>query len=296
MRSVQPERTNGPSLRNFRDSTDCYTAGLLIILRASFCRTTRGVPHLGYSASRTTGDLWYHVRGKATFSWGKGNMEHKNVSQTLRTLCGLGIFLSCLLAGSASAGTKAQPGNSSSFGKSLAGWQELYQRWVWGDIAVPTDALGNAVIGKVVLLAVPQTPGDGTAGSLDVKLQPGQAFVLPFWGLLGTSYNDGTPNDPMVPLDLFQTLDLKVTLDGVTIVDRQNLTDYYYEFAFTPPIPIAFGNMDGIIWQQAVGFVHGPLTPGQHTLTLDAANTIPIPPNFGGGTMTWHNTWHVTVK
>ncbi len=206
------------------------------------------------------------------------------------------MLLASVLMTTAYAATKAQPGKSSSFGKSLADWQEIYQRWAWGDITVPIDARGNAVLGKVVLLAVPSTPGDGTAGSLDVKLLPGQAFVLPFWGLLGTSYNDGTPNDAFVSLDYFQTLNVNVSLDGVTIVSEKNLMDYYYEFAFTPPIPLQVANMNGIIWAQGIGFAHGPLTPGQHVLTLDAANTMPLPPNFGGGIVTWHNTWHITVK
>ncbi len=195
----------------------------------------------------------------------------------------------------AAAGTKAQPGNSSSFGKSLAEWQELYQRWAFGDISLPTDAYGNAAIGNVVLMAVPWTPGDGTPGTQDIELLPGEAFVLPFWGLLGTHYNDGTPPDEFVPIGLFQTLDLKVTLDGVTIVGQENMMSYYSAFEFNPPIPIMYFNMDAIIWQQTMGFVHDPLAVGEHTLTLDVVNTEPIPPNFGGGYPEYHNTWHIKV-
>lgn len=206
------------------------------------------------------------------------------------------VLLTLLMVLTAAGGAKPQPGNSSSFGKSLAEWQELYQRWQFGDISVATDEKGNAVIGHVVLLAVPPTPGDGTPGTQDIRLLPGEAFVLPFWGELGTAYNDGTPPDEFIDIGLFQTLELKVTLDGVTIVDQSNMMQYYSKFAFTPPIAInGYEPMVAIIWGQNFGFVHGPLAVGKHTLTLDVVNTQPAPPNFGMPYVEYHNTWHISV-
>ena len=76
---------------------------------------------------------------------------------------------------------------------SLVKWQELYWRWAFGDVTLPTDRNGNAVAGDVVLMPFPSTPGDGTPGHLDVTLSAGQSWVMPLWTLLGTDYTDGTP-------------------------------------------------------------------------------------------------------
>jgi hypothetical protein len=86
------------------------------------------------------------------------------------------------------------PGNSHSFGRTLAGWVDIYERWGLGVLAVPVDGNGNAVARPhVVLMPIPNTPGDGTPGHVDVTLNAGQAFVLPIWGLLGTDYTNGNP-------------------------------------------------------------------------------------------------------
>ena len=36
-------------------------------------------------------------------------------------------------------------GQSHRFGKSLVGWLQLYERWLFGVLAVPIDGNGNAV-------------------------------------------------------------------------------------------------------------------------------------------------------
>src|SRR5438270_2572415 len=106
-------------------------------------------------------------------------------------------------------------GNSHAFGKTLAGWSEIYERWAFGALAIPTDGNGNAVVGpNVVLMPVPNTPGDGTPGQIDVTLEAGQAFVLPLWVELGTDYTDGTPPDPLLDVSIFQTLDISFRIDG----------------------------------------------------------------------------------
>src|SRR5262245_21740621 len=78
-------------------------------------------------------------------------------------------------------GSQTAPGNSSAFGNSLTTWQETYFRWAYGDVTVPTDSNGNAVVGNHVLFPLPNATGDGTPAHLDVKLNPGQSFVLPLW-------------------------------------------------------------------------------------------------------------------
>jgi hypothetical protein len=88
--------------------------------------------------------------------------------------------------------------NSNAFGRSFAAWNETYERWSFGELDVPIDENGNAVVPPhVVLFPIPNTPGDGTPGHLDVTLNAGQAFVLPLWGFLGTDYTDATPPDQL---------------------------------------------------------------------------------------------------
>src|SRR2546423_1463540 len=139
------------------------------------------------------------------------------------------------LAPPAPAGSKPLPGHSSAFGNSLAGWENIWFRWSFGALTVPTDSNGNAVVGDgTVLLPTPSAPGDGTPGHVDVTLNTHQSFVLPLWVLLGTSYTDGTPPDPFVPDSVFQTLDISFTMDGATVVNGGNAGAYYSKFAFDP--------------------------------------------------------------
>jgi hypothetical protein len=188
------------------------------------------------------------------------------------------------------------PGNSHAFGQTLAQWQELYWRWYYGTLTLPTDRNGNAVVGNVVLMPLPAAPGDGTPGHLDVTLSSGQAWVLPLWGLVGTSYTDGTPPDTFTDVSIFQTLDISMQIDGRTVINPSNVMDYFSQTAFDPPAPFDSPPISALIWLQDIAFVHTPLSVGTHTLKLDVINTQPVPPNFGGGFSEYHNTWTVTVK
>src|SRR5882724_7578470 len=96
---------------------------------------------------------------------------------------------------------------------------DIYWRWTFGNITLPTDQNGNAVVGGVALMPLPNAPGDGTPASIDVTLKAGEPFFLPLNGLLGTSYTDGTPPDPMVDRNVFGKANLILTLklDGKTI-------------------------------------------------------------------------------
>ena len=158
------------------------------------------------------------------------------------------LALAVCLALPALAGNKPAPGQSSAFGRTLAQWQDTYFRWWLGELNLPPDVNGNAAVDGVVLMPIPNAPGDGTPGHLDLTLNPGQAFALPLFFLLGTSYMDGTPPDPMVDASFFQALNLALQVDGVTVVDDGNLAKYFSQFSFTPAIPLYFPPIDLVIW------------------------------------------------
>jgi hypothetical protein len=186
------------------------------------------------------------------------------------------------------------PGHSHAFGRTLAGWNEIYERWVFGELAIPIDGNGNAVVHHhVVLFPIPNTSRDGTPGHLDVTLNAGQAFVLPLYVFLGTGYTDGTPPDPLLDVSVFQTLDITFQIDGRTVIDQTNVLKFYSALFVNPPIPIiGFPPVNSIIWFQGISIVHHPLSVGTHTFQLDAVNTQPA----FGGFFEYHNTWTVTVE
>jgi hypothetical protein len=189
------------------------------------------------------------------------------------------------------------PPGSDAFGKTLAQWQALWLSWAVGDTAIDPDANGNADVGNVVLMALPGAAGDGTPASIDVTLSTGQAFTLPLWINFGNSYSDGTPNDPLVPLSVFQTMDFQLAIDGKVVIDKHNLMNYYSETNFPAPgIAFDFPPAATIVSCQSIGITHTPLTPGKHTMTLHAANTQALPPQYGGGFTEFNNTWNITVK
>lgn len=206
------------------------------------------------------------------------------------------LLLSLCLAGTALADSRLHDDGLSGSRQDLTGWQELYWRWAFGG-TVPTDSNGNAVIGNVVLMPIPATPGDGTPGHQDVTLEAGQSWVMPLWTLLGTSYTDGTPPDPFVDVSLFATLDISFKIDGRTIVNNEDVMDFFAKGTFHPPIPLpaAYTPMAAIIWVEDVGVVREPFSVGVHTMQLDVVNTQAVQPNFGGGFAEFHNTWTVTV-
>lgn len=217
----------------------------------------------------------------------------KSIKLALDMTLGTSALALLCLSLPAHAGNKAAPGQSSAFGKTLAQWQDLYWRWTYGNVSVPTDSNGNAVANGVVLCPLPAAFGDGTPAHLDVTLNNGQPFFLPLWNLLGNNYSDGTPPDPLVSFDVFQTLDLKFQIDGVTVLDKNNMLQYYSSFSFDPafPLPADFAPYAGFIWLEGISLAHAPFTPGTHTMKLDAKNTIPA----FGFTFEYHNTWTVTV-
>src|SRR4029079_12968166 len=93
----------------------------------------------------------------------------------------------------------------------------------------------------------------------------------------------------------FQTLNLTVQIDGVTVVDGSNAADYFSEFFFAPPVPINFPPIDSVIWCEDLAVVHSPLSVGTHSIKVDLKSSQPLPPTFGGGFPEYHNTWTITV-
>ena len=175
----------------------------------------------------------------------------------------------------------------------LALLQNIYWRAFYGEITLPTDRNGNAAIGDLVLLGLPNAPGDGTPGVTNITLKADESFFVPLWNLLGNSYNDGT-SDPVFDLSIFRTLDFKLTLDGVTLIDSRNLMEHYSQFPFVPPIPYNFPPATAFIRLQGISELHGPLSPGKHVLHLDAKNTDSA--DLLGLTFEYHNTWNLTVQ
>lgn len=199
-------------------------------------------------------------------------------------------------------GAAPEPGNSHAFGHSLADWQDIYFRWFDDATLIAPDANGNAVAEHhVVLLALPDVSGDGTPGVENLTLSTGQPFVLPLWVLQGNSYVDGSEDD-LINIKVFKTLEITVKVDGQTVITNSNVMDYYSEFYYNPaikcpPVPgLSFcpPSANAVIWFQGIGMVHGPFSPGEHTITLDAFNTDTE--DLFGLVFAYHNTWNVTVK
>jgi hypothetical protein len=157
---------------------------------------------------------------------------------------------------------------------------------------LPTDCNGNTVVDNVVFMPIPDAPGDGTPGTIDVTLFNNQSFLLPLFGVFGTSYSDGTPPDPFEPVSIFETLDIQFAIDGVPLVTTDNVMDYFFKYELNPPIPYDYPPLSAVIWGEEISVFHKPLARGKHTFTLDVLNTEPA---FGGFSE-WHNTWNVTVK
>jgi hypothetical protein len=219
----------------------------------------------------------------------------KNLKHTMGIAIGAAVAAVFILTAGAFAGEPA-PRDCNEFGHILAHFEDVYTRWSVGNITLPPDKNGNAVVDHIVLLPIPSTPGDGTAGHLDVTLNRGQAFFLPLLQELGTSYTDGTPSDPLLSKSYFKSFNVTMRIDGKLVVDNYNKMDYFTQFYFAPPVPLGFGNLDSIIWFQGFNILFPPFSVGKHTIRLDEKAEQPLPPNFGGATLEYHNTWTITVS
>jgi hypothetical protein len=221
-----------------------------------------------------------------------------------------GIENAAALSNCQSKPAPANPALSKAYGKSLTEWMMLHSAW-YNQGQDPI--LGT--IGHVKLLPLPQqlpTPippdlppvGSFSTGNLNITLKPGTPFVLPVISLSGESYvNDVLPPDDLLPYkSSLLTADIKVTLDGKTILQSpaDNQKFFYGPAYFPEPIaynPPQFRFTDPVLGDvyaaaisssMGIGFVHPPLNVGKHTLKLHAVNL-----DLGFG---FANTWNITVK
>jgi hypothetical protein len=215
-------------------------------------------------------------------------MKHQISKRIKSTLC-LGVAALVLIG--APGATRAYAADSNTI---LTAFEDTYWRWAFGNITLPTDQYGNAVVGGMALMPLPNAPGDGTPASIDVTLKTGEPFFLPLIGLLGTSYTDGTPPDPMVDKSVFgkRNLTLTLKLDGKTILDEADARENYTQVTFDPPIPLNSPPVDAIIYSQGIAILHAPLARGNHVLTLDVKLPVPL----FGVTYEYHNTFNITVQ
>ena len=164
----------------------------------------------------------------------------------------------------------AQP-NSKAHGRSLDAWVEAYVRSLFEGAAFPKK--------NVTFLPIfGELPSDNI---FEVKVKPGTALVLPIALWLGF------PGDPVLGVSNFSSA---VTLDGLPIAVPNE--DYYVGPTNLDP-PITLGE-DTIAFYEGLAVVIKPLTPGEHTIQLSSAITIPL----GDGTnfvAEFSNTWNITV-
>lgn len=223
-----------------------------------------------------------------------------------------------LLSFSAIAAKKVVVPTSNFYGKSLTEWTEEYWRWWYSEYS---PGVQPSLRGRIMFMPMPageQIGGDWTPenpaymqGMIEVTIEPGTPFVLPFFAWLSERYNNGTPDDPVIPdsfvKDTVTNLEGDglpvITLDGVPIVE--NFWDYYVGPVWLDPIieypePSSYGSI-GIIAFQGATIIMRPLEPGIHVLTLmekmvitdEQAAEAGLPYSFG---VIYSNTWVINVE
>jgi hypothetical protein len=219
----------------------------------------------------------------------ESNAGRKTKSGSLLTkVCSLSAIVNLCLAFPAVASNLPLPGDSYACGKTLAQWQEIRFRWAAGAISLPTDPYDNAISNNMVLLKNPTQNG----GTVYVTLNANQPFVLQLFTYYGNSYWDGSPNDGFCDLSIFKTLQLKLTVDGVQVMDGTNALQYFSQTFLDPPVPITDpGPFSSYVWIQDVGALFPPFSAGMHNISLDVKATVPC----FGFLFESHHTWYLTV-
>ena len=92
--------------------------------------------------------------------------NHKLIQPVLGFSLAAALVVALWPAQSILAGVCTALDNSHDGDQDLAVWQDVYFRWFLGELIIPPDANTNTVVGRVVLLPVPNTPDDGTPGHL----------------------------------------------------------------------------------------------------------------------------------
>ncbi|HVK01855.1 MAG TPA: hypothetical protein VM490_00120 [Armatimonadaceae bacterium] len=208
---------------------------------------------------------------------------------------------------------RPSPPHSNAYDHTLEEWLKLYVTWFVG--GSDSDTVKNVRFLPLpvgVLVSGSGAPSDPAVlvGNLDVTLKPGTPFVLPMVLYYGESYEPGTPvpvnPDPVLPLSVWNASEMRITLDGKTIIDssREDKFRYFVPTTyFDPPVvysqPTGYGSTQ-MNWIQGFVFVHPPLSKGTHTLTLESSTFLPgggfypnVPDGWG---FIYQNTWTITVK
>lgn len=232
-----------------------------------------------------------------------------------RTIRGWGtaVVVLCAVAvtaGSVAAKDKTSEPGSSAYGKTLAEWLTIYfERSISGN----TDTMVKTV--KLLPIPAGEWQGDGSftsgdpstfVGSMSLTLAPGTPFVLPVAVWFGESYNTGQQDDAEVDASIFTDSHVLVKMDGVAIIDSDvdDLSDYYVAPQYFDPAivydePTDYGSVQAN-FIQGLGFVHGPLSKGTHTLTLESEIIANVPDYFNPGDLDvgvkYRNTWTITVS
>lgn len=223
------------------------------------------------------------------------------IRRAARTSAALLVAAMLVVAGQAPA---SPPGQSNAYGKSLTEWMTLYMTWVLGG-----DQADH--VGKVEFIPLPAeepVSGSGTfedpvllAGEADVTLKPGSPFVLPVAVWFGEEYESGAV-DPVLPAGVFTQSTVTVQVDGKTVMssDRDDLEKFYvpptdFDPEIVYPEPTSYGSV-GAVFFQGLGFVHGPLSVGTHTITVVSEIKV-FDPDLGLDLgIEYVNKWNVTVK
>lgn len=162
--------------------------------------------------------------------------------------------------------------------------------------------------GDVVFLPVPAGDGpdaDGVfQGEADVTMKAKQPFFLPIFVFYGERYDDGTLDDDPADHSLipskedFLDADVLVEVDGHPYIDgSRDLHDLfvapqYFKKAIVYDAPTDYHSV-AALWIEGLGFEHGGLSKGAHTLHLRiTSDFLRDTYGFAG----WENTWHLTVK
>ena len=193
------------------------------------------------------------------------------------------------------------PPHSHAYGKSLSEWLNVYWRW---------NLLGQdpskSVVNGVKLIPLPAgelvsgagTPEDPALyrGQIEVTIDSNTPFVLPLAAWTVERYNNGTPDDSVIPNDVFlDGVSPHFTIDGKLVMSDCNETEFYVPpMPFDPIVvyaaPTSYGSY-AVLKVQSIGVVGRPLSVGVHRIHL--YESYILPGLFG---TIFDNTWIITVK
>ena len=194
------------------------------------------------------------------------------------------------------------PPQASFRGLSFEEWNFLWsQRTIEANLAGTTQV--PETLKEVRFLPSVVTPG---SYEFEVTLPPGTGFVTSPFFIYGEHYdNPAVPDDTpqlIVDLQLFETADIQVILDGRVLLDGTGADLDRWHFGptyFEPPIVYAepqfrFNDENGdpvnaveALFVEGIGTLYHPLPPGRHTLIQHLSS-----PFFGE----FHYVYHINVS